>query len=81
MKHNGASLITMNRFWSQYQDSLVAALQQAEVTLARGEVVGQEQALELLCEWTTADRNQKGTVHLVGNGASGAWPAIWRWIG
>ena len=60
----------MNEFWPRYSDSVARALADLQVTRADGKTTVSEQAIEALCQWTNLVRDQDGTIHFVGNGAS-----------
>jgi D-sedoheptulose 7-phosphate isomerase len=60
----------MNDYWSKYSQTMAQALETAQASNARGESLTTETALQLLCQWTKALRDSRGTVHFIGNGAS-----------
>lgn len=60
----------MRSFWSQYSGSLAGSLQRLCVTSADGTEAESGQAFETVCQWTKSVRDEEGTLHFIGNGAS-----------
>jgi len=60
----------MDAYWLEYHRSFDNALKQLSVTTAGGQTANAGRAMQMLCDWTKAVREQDGTIHLIGNGAS-----------
>lgn len=57
-------------YWQRYRTAITQGIEQLQVTTGDQSPVETEKSFQLLCDWTGEVRNNDGSLHLVGNGAS-----------